>query len=134
MKDPEGSPLPQCLRRLNPKASPRRPQRREQPHGNHHHRDHGQQHAASPIHESTVGSPLDQRRRQYTYHHPDRELAKRPGKDASHNGVPWRAEGGANPDLALALRDGEGHERIDPGGREEEDADQDRSEYERDEL
>ena len=43
------------------------------------------------------------------------QLTRHPSEDAEEELVGTRAKSGANTDLARALRDGERHQRIDPG-------------------
>ena len=53
---------------------------------------------------------------------PDRDLAQRPSEDARQQASWSRPHGRPNPDLPPTLVDGEGHERVSAGCREEEDS------------
>src|SRR5919106_2837932 len=112
------SPIsPERLGRLDPKTPPSGSDRREEPYPDHEGRDGEQGDGLCPVHGIIYREHY--RRRHGADDNADRELAQRTGEDAHQELARLGPQGRTDPDLPPGLSDGEGHERVDPGRREE---------------
>ena len=104
--------------RLDPEPASRGAERGEEPHDAHHDGRAGKQQACPSPECLSVLRPVEQERQPDPERHSDCDLSKRPAEDAAQKPAGLGAERGADRDLATSLRDGEGHERVDPCGRQ----------------